>query len=224
MTILYAVIANSHSKAVLCEYSSTKGNFRTVTVTLLRKLGIDNEDGTGGKIQIQYDESFVFNCLCRNEVYYIVLCDESDKYRLPFAFLEDISSEFQRKYTADSIASSPAYGFDKEFGKTLKTKLEFYNSPQADNFVAVSSKLHEVKEVMSKNITEVLGRGEKLDLLVERTTALAESSDQFRKRSKALRDTLMWRRIKWYLFFIACAAIFLWLLTSFLCGFDYEQC
>ena len=65
MTLLYVVIANAHSKAVLCEHSTTTGNFRTVTVTLLRKLSIENEDGTGGKIQIQLFLYIIFYIQCK---------------------------------------------------------------------------------------------------------------------------------------------------------------
>ena len=217
MTILYVLIANAHSKAVLAEYGITKGNFRTVTALLLRKLETE-----AGKTQIVYD-NYVFNYICFEGVYYMALTDDN-KSRLPFALLDDILSEFTTKYNQEQIVSAIAYGFDSDFSNTIKSRLEFYNSPDADSFMSVNNKLHEVKEIMSKNIEQVLGRGEKLELLVEKAEKLVEGSEMFLKRTKQLKSALMWRNLRWYLLILVAVGIGLWLLTSAICGFDYESC
>jgi len=54
----------------------------------------------------------------------------------------------------------------------------------------------EVKEIMMQNIEKVLDRGEKLELLVDKTENLRYQADQFQKGGKALRNKMWWQNIK----------------------------
>lgn len=49
---------------------------------------------------------------------------------------------------------------------------------------------------MIDNIEKVLNRGEKIDLLVGRTQDLSDSAQDFRYRSKKLKNTMWWRNVK----------------------------
>jgi vesicle-associated membrane protein 7 len=161
--------------------------------------------------------------VCENGVLFMAMCDDA-KPRVPFAFLEDVKAKFTQMYTGDQIGKAIAYSLDKEFGKVLCSQMEHWNSPGADNFGNVNSKIDEVKNVMVQNIDSILARGEKLDMLVDRTQELQESSKQFRNQSKALRQAMLWRKIKMYGLMVLALTVFLWLLTSFICGFDYKKC
>jgi vesicle-associated membrane protein 7 len=77
---------------------------------------------------------------------------------------------------------------------------------------------------MVQNIEMVLERGEKLELLVDKTEQLQSQAFKFEKSSKELKMAMFWRRVKLY-FLIGFIVVFiLWLLTSIICGFDYSQC
>jgi hypothetical protein len=51
---------------------------------------------------------------------------------------------------------------------------------------------------MMQNIEKVLDRGEKLELLVDKTENLRYQADQFQKSGKALRNKMWWQaRFAW---------------------------
>ena len=82
MTILYALVARGTT--VLAEFTSTSGNFPTITRVLLGK--IPEEDG---KMSYVYDQ-FVFHYVVENKITFLCMADEDAKRRVPFAFLDDI--------------------------------------------------------------------------------------------------------------------------------------
>lgn len=47
-----------------------------------------------------------------------------------------------------------------------------------------------------QNIEKVLDRGEKLELLVDKTENLRYQADQFQKGGKALRNKMWWQNVK----------------------------
>ena len=51
----------------------------------------------------------------------------------------------------------------------------------------LKGEIAEVKDVMRNNINKVLERGEKIELLVDKSEALAESATVFHKRAKTLK-------------------------------------
>jgi vesicle-associated membrane protein 7 len=215
MTILYALVARS--KTVLAEYTFTSGNFPTITRVLLGK--IDDKDG---KMSYVYDQH-VFHYIVENHIIYMCMCDDMDKRRIPFGFLEDIKQRFQATY-GERAQTAIAFAMSEDFSRTMKKQVEFFNGAGADSFSQVNTKLDDVKNIMVQNIEMVLERGEKLELLVDKTEQLQSQAFKFEKSSKELKMAMFWRRVKLY-FLIGFIVVFiLWLLTSIICGFDYSQC
>jgi hypothetical protein len=62
-------------------------------------------------------------------------------------------------------------------------QLDFFNGPQADQFSSVQKKLDDVKNVMVQNIEMVLERGEKLELLVDKSEQLQARRTTMRRRN-----------------------------------------
>ena len=59
---------------------------------------------------------------------------------------------------------------------------EFYNSnPSSDNISRVQAQIDTVKDVMIENIDRVLERGEKIELLVDKTDRLNQQAFKFEK-------------------------------------------
>ena len=61
-----------------------------------------------------------------------------------------------------------------------------FKNPKTDKLYNLSVELDEVKTIMVENIEKILGRGEKLDDIVDRTNLLNISSKKFLKESKKL--------------------------------------
>jgi len=215
MTILYALVARG--KTVLAEYTFTSGNFPTITRVLLAK--IPEQDG---KMSYVYDQ-YVFHYIVEEKIIYLCMCDDMSKRRIPFGFLDDIKQRFRATY-GDKVHTAIAFAMNEDFGRTLQKQIDFYNGPSADTFAQVNSKLDDVKNVMVQNIEMVLERGEKLELLVDKTDKLQNQAFKFEKSSKKLKEAMFWKRIKLYLLIAFIVALILWIITSIACGFDYKKC
>merc|ERR1711959_335042 len=61
---------------------------------------------------------------------------------------------------------------------------------------SVQQQVSEVKEIMMDNIEKVLDRGEKIEVLVDKTEALRFQADNFHKQGRALRNRMWWNNLK----------------------------
>ena len=86
-----------------------------------------------------------------------------------------------------------------EFARVLQDRMDFFNdNPNADSFGKVKNQIEDVKGVMVENIEKVLARGEKIELLVDKTEQLNQSAKKFHKASKSLKDAMWWKNVKMY--------------------------
>merc|ERR1712176_916660 len=92
-----------------------------------------------------------------------------------------------------------------------------------DNIGAVKSQIDDVKGVMVQNIEKVLERGEKIELLVDKTDRLNQQAYRFQATSRSLRRTMYWRRIRTRVG-LCIIIIFLLYIASSSCGFDFHRC
>ena len=137
----------------------------------------------------EYDK-YVFDYIIENNIIYLCMCDDNSKRRIPFAFLEDIKQKFIDTY-GSRAQTAIAFSFNEEFSKVLKKQLEFFNSPSADAFASINTKLDETKNVMIQNIEMVLERGEKLEILVDKTEELHQQAFIFQKSAKNMLFSLL---------------------------------
>lgn len=222
MTIVYALV--SREKTVLAEHSeaSATGNFPTVTRVLLSK--IPSQDG---RMTYVYD-NYVFHYIVENTICYLCMSDELNKHRIPFAFLQDVKSQFTESYGLNDPLSAIAFAYNEEFSSVIEEKLNFYNSDEAeasiDNIGGLKSQIEDVKGVMVQNIERVLERGEKIELLVDKTDRLNQQAYRFQASSRSLRRTLYWRKIKTRVGLSVIIIFLIYIASSSLCGFDYHRC
>jgi vesicle-associated membrane protein 7 len=215
MTILYALVARG--KTVLAEYTFTSGNFPTITRVLLGK--IPDEDG---KMSYVYDQH-VFHYIIDNHIIYMCMCDDMNKRRIPFGFLDDIKQRFKATY-GERAQSAIAFSMSEDFGRVMQKQMDFYNGSGADSFAQVNSKLDDVKNIMVQNIEMVLERGEKLELLVDKTDKLQTQAFKFERSSKQLKIAMYWRKIKLYLLIFVVVAVIIWIISAVACGITYDKC
>lgn len=88
----------------------------------------------------------------------------------------------------------------------------------------ISNKLNSVKHVMFNTIDNIMERGEKLEVLVDKTDNLETTSFQFNRNARKLRRTMLCNKIKTYLCIGFGGIFILWFLSSLICGFDYKKC
>lgn len=149
----------------------------------------------------QYD-AYQFHYIVSNSICYLCMSDEPDKHRIPYAFLRDVQERFVAQYGTEEPATAIAFSYNEAFSGILEERMTFYNSGEAekgiDNIGAVKSQIDDVKNVMVQNIEKVLERGEKIELLVDKTDRLNQQAFRFESSSRNLRRALYWRRIRCY--------------------------
>lgn len=67
----------------------------------------------------------------------------------------------------------------------------FNTNPNADNISKVKSQIDNVKDVMVSNIDRVLERGEKIELLVDKTDKLNQQAFKFEKSVSLIRFSVL---------------------------------
>lgn len=90
-----------------------------------------------------------------------------------------------------------------EFGTYLASQMEFFSSDvAADRIRGVQNEIQGVKDIAVANIEKVLERGERIEVLVDKTDSLNQASFAFKKRSTALRRQMWWKNQKVRIFLL----------------------
>jgi len=122
--------------------------------------------------------------------------------------------------------SAIAFEMNNEFGPFLEERMKHYNTAadRGGTITAVEGKLEAVKGVMVQNIEQILERGEKLELLVDKTDQLQTQAFQFQKTSRRLKNAMFMRKLKLYAIILFCALLLAWIISAAACGIAYERC
>jgi len=118
------------------------------------------------------------------------------------------------------VQTAIAFAMNEDFGGILQQQMNYYNSSQADSVADVRSKLDAVRDVMVQNIESVLERGEKLELMVDKTVKLQNTAFTFERSSRRLKNALFWRRVRFWSVGLLIFALVVWLISVSVCGAD----
>ncbi|KAI8473369.1 MAG: synaptobrevin-domain-containing protein [Monoraphidium minutum] len=187
MPLIYSAVARG--EAVLAEYSVFAGNFCPVAKGFLARAA------AGGRFSHTVD-NHVFSFLQEGGYSFVVVTDEAAGRTIPNAFLDRLQQDFVAKYgdKGKGLAEGGLSSYSKKLKELMEHATQF---PEEYSKVAgVQKKVDEVKNIMSDNIEKVLARGEKLDLLVDKTDNLMFEADRFVKSGRALRRKMWWNNCK----------------------------
>ncbi|KAG4948945.1 hypothetical protein JHK86_042184 [Glycine max] len=159
-SLIYAFV--SRGTVILAEYTEFSGNFNSIAFQCLQKL-----PATNNKFTYNCD-AHTFNYLVDNGY------NESIGRQLPMAFLERVKDEFVAKYGGGKAATAPVNSLNKEFGPKLREHMQYCvdHPEEISKLAKVKAQVSEVKGVMMENIEKVLDRGDKIELLVDKTENL----------------------------------------------------
>ncbi|KAL0396955.1 UNVERIFIED_CONTAM: vesicle transport protein [Sesamum calycinum] len=91
------------------------------------------------------------------------MCDRAYPKKLAFQYLEDLKNEFERLYGNQIETAGRPYAFIKFDTFMQKTKKLYQDTRTQRNIAKLNDELYEVHQIMTRNVQEVLGVGEKLD-------------------------------------------------------------
>ncbi|KAK0199757.1 vesicle-associated membrane protein [Desarmillaria ectypa] len=211
MSLIHALVAQGST--ILAEHKGGKRDFSQATQTILSKIPPNNS-----KLTYVW-EQYLFHYVSEGGYTYLVMADDSAGRRMPFAFL----AELQRKFTSAPSSSSsddmPAYGLQGTFGPTISSLMHTYNTaPPSDELTRAQTELNQVKDIMVQNVEQILSRGERIELLVDKTDAMAGQATAFRRGARSVRRQMWWKNKKVLGLGILSGLVLLWIILAQFCG------
>lgn len=217
MPLIYSFIARDG--VILAEYMPFSGNFNTIALEVLQHL--KNPDK---KFTILADRH-TFNFIVANGLTYLVVADEAYGREIPFAFLARVQAEFQEKYPLEGQTGT-GNSLDRAFGPRLKAHAEYCmkHPEQFSKVAAAQEKVKQVKNVMLQNIEKVMERGEKIEVLVDKTEGLQSTAKEFQKKGKQLRRAMWWQNCRMKLCVLAVVIILAVVIFAVVCFYGGNNC
>ncbi|KAG6591562.1 Vesicle-associated membrane protein 713, partial [Cucurbita argyrosperma subsp. sororia] len=179
----------------------------------------------GSVVLAEFYDRYIFHVKRTDGLTVLCMADDTAGRRIPFAFLEDIHQRFVRTY-GRAVHSANPYGMNDEFSRVLSQQMEYYsNDPNADRINRLKGEMSQVRNVMIENIDKVLERGDRLELLVDKTTNMQGNTMRFRKQSRRFRNTVWWKNVKLMLMLIVLLLVIAYLVLAYVChGVTLPKC
>ncbi|KAL6857067.1 hypothetical protein ACP4OV_018449 [Aristida adscensionis] len=218
MAIVYAVVARG--TVVLAEFSAVSGNAGAVARRILERL--PPPPAAEPRLCLAQDR-FIFHILrdpsaAAAGITFLCMANDTFGRRVPFLYLEDIQMRFMKNY-GRVAQGALAYAMNDEFSRVLHQQMEFFSSnPAADTLARLRGEVSEIHTVMVDNIDKVLDRGDRISLLVDKTSTMQDSAFHFRKQSKRLRRALWMKNAKLLALLTAVIVLLLYLIIAAFCG------
>ena len=94
-----------------------------------------------------------------------------------------------------------------------------------DNLVLANEEVEEVRLLMLDNIQKLMKRGDKINLLVDQTDRLTNSSSVFQKRAQFIKHKMWLNKSKFFIMVILGIIVLLYLILGTACGFPlFNSC
>jgi vesicle transport protein SEC22 len=156
------------------ELAEVKSNVKM----LMRRLNRNSEPQASiesGQYTIHYSMS--------DPLLFICICDRSYPRKLAFTYLSDLQTEFTTTYPATAYMSSSLrpYAF-REFDTFIHKTVKTYQDARASsNLDKLNDELRDVTKVMTKNIEDLLYRGDSLERMGDMSNRLRDESKRYRQ-------------------------------------------
>lgn len=135
--------------------------------------------------------------MIQDDVCFLCICDRSYPRKLAFTYLADLASEFTTTYTQSQYLS-PAlrpYAFVEFDTFIQRTKKLYQDSRASQNLDKLNDELRDVTKVMTKNIEDLLYRGDSLERMGELSGRLREDSKKYRKAAVRINWELLVKQV-----------------------------
>lgn len=125
----------------------------------------------------------VSSYLISSDIVFMCICERSYPRKLAFTYLSDLSTEFSTTYPASQTMSTSLrpYAF-MEFDTFIsRTKATYSDTRATQNLDKLNDELRDVTKVMTKNIEDLLYRGDSLERMGELSSRLRDDSRKYRQ-------------------------------------------
>ncbi|KIM59887.1 hypothetical protein SCLCIDRAFT_1217334 [Scleroderma citrinum Foug A] len=214
MSLLHALVARG--TVVLAEYQAASGrDFSNATQTILSKIPPNNS-----KLTYAWDQ-YLFHYISEGGFVYLVMADDAAGRKVPFAFLADLQRKFLElpSSSAAVLSSTPVHGLQGTFSPVISSLMHTYNTaPPQDEVARAQAELNQVKDIMVQNVEQILSRGERIELLVDKTDNMAHQATAFRRGARAARRQMWWKNTKTLAITVVVVLLLLYIIIAQFCG------
>lgn len=137
--------------------------------------------------------AYTLHYLISADIVYVAITDRTYPRKLAFTYLSDLATEFSTTYPAQQLMSPVLrpYAF-MEFDTFIsRTKATYSDARATQNLDKLNDELRDVTKVMTKNIEDLLYRGDSLERMGELSSRLRDDSKKYRKAAVKINWDLM---------------------------------
>ncbi|KZZ92272.1 protein transport protein sec22 [Ascosphaera apis ARSEF 7405] len=169
--MLAASVDNEHDEAQL-------SNIKRHAKLVLRRLTRNSEK----QASIESGD-YTVHYLLQDDIVFLTICDRSYPRKLAFTYLADLATEFTTTYSQSQYLSPNLrpYAFVEFDTFIQRTKQVYQDSRASSNLDKLNDELKDVTQVMTKNINDLLYRGDNLERMGEMSGRLREDSKKYKK-------------------------------------------
>lgn len=139
--------------------------------------------------------------MIKQGIVFLCMADESMGKSIPYGYLTEIKDRFMSGSLRERAYHCNAYELKHDFGPVLMNQMKRYNRGDGEfgNNTKVKHLQKDVdglKSIMTENIGKLIERGERLDILVDKTEDLSRSSESFARSAKKVKNKMWWQNKK----------------------------
>ncbi|KAG5355149.1 Vesicle-associated membrane protein 714 [Yarrowia sp. B02] len=216
---IYCAIA--HGKTILCQHDFAKRDPKEVVQLVLAKIA----PGESKKASLMYQDLSIhyISTPATSEtpegVTFILITKESCGRKAPFLCLLEMEKKFNQQYSPQAVGAAQKDGLNKFEGEMVA----LVNSGKYEDVAKVAqSEINKVRDIMVENVEQILERGERISLLVNRTDEMTNNAVAFRKRSTQAKRNMWWQNVKMTALLGTGIAGFIYILIGSVCGFGFQ--
>ncbi|KNZ80030.1 Protein transport protein SEC22 [Termitomyces sp. J132] len=129
---------------------------------------------------------YTLHYLISENVVFLTIADKSYPRKLAFSYLDELSKEFATTYgpKVESVRKPYAFvGFDTFMSKTARLYRDTRTATATSSLDKLNDDLHDVTRIMTKNMEELLWRGDSLDPRTSRNLTMQRAASPYRPTS-----------------------------------------
>mmetsp|Transcript_13754 Transcript_13754/g.35104 ORF Transcript_13754/g.35104 Transcript_13754/m.35104 type:complete len:230 (+) Transcript_13754:157-846(+) len=166
-------------------YAGELGTYERQAKKIIRSLSQDPDaqhqqhNTTSEHVTLDAGDYFSFHYVIDRGVIFLTLTEKAYPKRLAHDYLEELRMEFGTVYGSQVAAASRPYEFIRFDTFIQKTKRVYLDARTQRNVNRLQTELRDVHAIMTKNISDVLGRGEKIENVAVKSSRLANESKRY---------------------------------------------
>jgi vesicle-associated membrane protein 7 len=136
-----------------------------------------------------------------------------------------VRKNFEARYSLAQRQRAVAYSLS-QFAPTIAEYMARYNEPhKIDSLARMQFKVEQLEEIERENLEKIRLRGEKIEILVEKTQTMASLSMDLKTNASSLKRQMAWKNWKWYVLGAIILGLFIYLIMVMSCdGFALKGC